>query len=555
MAPPKPSNNVGKRQLVGQGPNRGPPKKHRRDSVVDLEEPSTSKATTKVQSARASKNPPKYTTEDLALLYFGCKDQRLFETVENEGFLQFMKLVAPNFKIPSASFLKEMLLEKYRNHTRDYQSKLSRASDICITLNMWTEVNNRSFLKVVAHFIENHSFVSCTIAVREFSKDNIPNYIAQNFREILNSWNINHNQIRAVVTDNNRPNITTAIKSTMGEKLHLPCFVGKINIIINDVLSNRLIKRTINKVKDIITWVENSTIRSNKLRNLQLQNNVPEESVLQLVLNDRTKWTTTYYMLEIFSKLWQVIYEIILEYNRESTWLSSNEIEVVKELVQLLKPFECMIREACQQKYVTISKILPLISCLSSELNNVNIKLLDMIVIKETLITTIKQKFESIEFNDHVAISTLLDPRFKNLHFLKPEARQKAISKLREKIRLQNTDNASNWCEQNKKYDFWKHHKKLANVDEVSQYLSRDVANLQSNPLVEWEKMRSVFPRLYNVARSYLVVVANSAPCRLSSPKPGKTPGETTDNLSNEDVEKLLFLRSLSDDEFFSDIM
>lgn len=35
-----------------------------------------------------------------------------------------------------------------------------------------------------------------------------------------------------------------------------------------------------------------------------------------------------------------------------------------------------------------------------------------------------------IELNDHAAIATLLDPRFKNLHFQDPSACGRAIQKL-----------------------------------------------------------------------------------------------------------------------------
>lgn len=89
-----------------------------------------------------------------------------------------------------------------------------------------------------------------------------------------------------------------------------------------------------------------------------------------------------------------------------------------------MKPFEFVTREASGQKYVTISKI-PMLSCFTTELNCVTP---NSTVVKECKDVLLREKrYKLIEFKDHAAIATLLDPRFKNLLFQDPGACEQTI--------------------------------------------------------------------------------------------------------------------------------
>jgi hypothetical protein len=44
--------------------------------------------------------------------------------------------------------------------------------------------------------------------------------------------------------------------------------------------------------------------------------------------------------------------------------LSVDEIDIVKEISLVLKPFEAATKELCGENYITGSKIIPLIHCL-----------------------------------------------------------------------------------------------------------------------------------------------------------------------------------------------
>ncbi|XP_029170131.1 zinc finger BED domain-containing protein 1-like [Nylanderia fulva] len=293
-----------------------------------------------------------------------------------------------------------------------------------------------------------------------------------------------------------------------------------------------------------------------------MQNNIPEGSILKLVADVKTRWNSAFFMLERFLHLRRVISEIVIESVSAPDMPTAVEMETLNQLTALLKPFEYVTREASGQKYVTISKIIPMINCLSTKLNSITPVLPIVKECKEVLLRELTKRYGLIECNDHAAIATLLDPRFKNLHFQDPAACGQAIQKLKSMIYEQQSspsseEDASSSVTQ--EYDFWKYHKELVHghkkkqkthqSDEISLYLSNPVISLKNNSFAE--DMKVIFPRLYKYAQQYLIVVATSVPSECLFSKAGATMTQNRNKLSPKYLEQLLFLGNLSKDDFF----
>lgn len=251
---------------------------------------------------------------------------------------------------------------------------------------------------------------------------------------------------------------------SLGEKKHLPCFAHTINLVVDEAIKLPCVKTAIIKVREK-NWIKNSGVQADKLRNIQVRKNVSDESVLKLIADVRTRWNSTFFMLERFLKLRIVISEIVNESVIAPIFPSAVEMEILNELTAVLKPFEYVTREASGQKYITISKIIPMLYCLTTELNSITPNSTIVKECKDVLLRELKKRYGMIELNDHAAIATLLDPRFKNLHFQDPFACGRAIQKLRTMVVGQLSSPSESEYDASStatpEYDFWKHHKEL----------------------------------------------------------------------------------------------
>lgn len=170
-----------------------------------------------------------------------------------------------------------------------------------------------------------------------------------------------------------------------------------------------------------------------------------------------------------------------------------------------------------------------------------------------------------------MAIPMVLDPRFKNIHFIDPTASARSLTQIK-KLVTSLTDRESRSSEseveeigtEEDAMDLWSHHKSLAiqstkkmanphpsslNLDsEIALYLSTPVAaNHRANPLELWEDFKHVYPKLYVLARQFLVVVATSVPAERLFSKAGNTVTDKRNRRSGKLLSKLLFLNGLPD--------
>lgn len=508
----------------------------------------------------------KYSNINMCILYFICKDMRPFNVVEGEGFLKLIKELAPYYKVPSSTHFKKLLCDKYDVEKMKYVSRISNATELCVTADIWTEtMNEKSFLGVTVHFLEKTTLTSSNIATRELQSNHTAEYISYVLGDILKDWDIPLSKVTCAVTDNGS-NMVAAIKKTLGDSKYLPCFAHTINLIVDSSIKSTStpISDIISKVREIVKWVKNSVIQSDKLRKIQIDSGVAEGCTKKFILDVKTRWNSLYYMMDRFLDMSKIASQLLLDDIHTPELVTGQEIEILKQVVQLLQPFEFVTRESSGQNYVTLSKIIPMINCLTSQLTSFSSSIECVTQLKTKLLAECKKRFGLIEFNTLAAFATILDPRFKNLHFQDASACGRAIQKLNNLIKEDTTMSTSGSEEEtpNEDFDFWLHHKQLAvgqkrrransKADEVSIYLANPVCALKGNPLEEWEDLKPVFPALYKQARIFLNIVGTSVPCERLFSKAGATVTASRNRLKGKHLEKLLFLGSTTKTDFFS---
>lgn len=105
-----------------------------------------------------------------ALLYYICKDNAPFSTVDGSVFKYFLKVACPLYQISSRNTIKNKLDTKYNYLSAKFKLKLKENMHFTLTSDIWTDIQMKSYIGVTIHFLEGNKFVSGIISFKYYFK-------------------------------------------------------------------------------------------------------------------------------------------------------------------------------------------------------------------------------------------------------------------------------------------------------------------------------------------------------------------------------------------------
>ncbi|GBP56345.1 Zinc finger BED domain-containing protein 1 [Eumeta japonica] len=268
-------------------------------------------------------------------------------------------------------------------------------------------------------------------------------------------------------------------------------------------------------------------------------------------------------MIERFLELRTVVSNIIIRHKNAPPMLTASELSVLSSVLQILRPIETATKEVSGDKYCTSSKVIPLIHCLLLKVKPLKVEESRAQELQSLVLKEIDKRMGAIERVTPFAVATILDPRFKKMHFTDSLACFMAVSKIKEimKSRVQNeteeSDSSDNFEKPEEKFSLWDDHHKLVHKswktaksddsisDELSIYLRSPVARLSENPLEIWNDLKIQLPKLHSIAYKYLTMVGTSVPSERLFSKAAQVVNQQRNRLKGKRLNKLLFLQSL----------
>ena len=511
-----------------------------------------------------------------------------YSTVENDCFKKFVKTLCPRYKIPSEEYLRTCLMPNmYSKVKREVIRIIHEYLLYCsVTTDMWSSAAMDAYMSVTVHFIMQRSWEkkSMVLECLPFNESHSSENLIKGLQSVFLKFGI-ENCIHAIVRDN-AANIVKATNE--GGWKNLRCFLHGLHLVItNSLKCQRAVIDLLAKVRMIVCAFRHSTKAKTPLRGAQEKEHLPEHT---LILDQETRWSSTYHMLERFLFQKKAIVLASLDMEKLPTRLLENhEWKTRQSLVNLLKGFADVVTY-CEKESACISEAIPgvksLTKMLCSHYYGVN-------TLKKELLQNLKKYFHgedgrdyftSIEENELYTIATLLDPRFKKRGFLHEETADQAEFRLVQLVSRQlQKDNASGGMSNDDReastsatgpkqrktsaasqsssgtcaFAYFddsslsedetaaaKDPDKDANAKKiVSEYLNEPRSGFDDAPLLFWQASYARYPKLANLAIRYLSPPASS----VSSERKFKVARDIANGnrvrLRPQNVQKLLFLK------------
>lgn len=462
---------------------------------------------------------------DQQLLKMIVKEYHPFSVVEDVEFRNLIKMLCPNYLIPSRKTVTQSLMPQLFNMTVEcVTDTLNNVSAVCLTTDGWTSRNNQSFISVTAHFIDpkNQTQISSVLlGCNSFDERHTSDNLSRFLKNTVDEWNLCH-KLTAVVTDN-ASNIISAIKKCNWR--WLPCFAHSINLIVQSSL--KCIEPILTKVKVIVQFFKKSSHALAKLNDFQKQLGLP---VLKLKQDCPTRWNSTYDMIDrIISIKDPIIATLAVLGNMELNCLSPQEWIILENARIILKIFYEITIEISAEKYVTLSKEI----IFFKTLNNIILNFMNDTLLPNEIHSMLKilkdelhSRFGKNEDNLLITQATLLDPRFKKYAFSDENKCKTAINYLKAKAQSLTIESdipihheiptASSSSALWKSFDetvvnlIGGSNSSVAGIIEVDKYLNEPLISRNENPLVWWAERKNVYPRLYELVKRRLCIIATS---------------------------------------------
>lgn len=495
------------------------------------------------------------------VLFFIARDIMPLSVVEGEGFQYMTKVLNPHYPIPSRKKISTLLDSKYDVIKTVYINKLTKALDCSITCDVWTDVEKQSYLGVSVHFVDKiDTLESGFLGVFPLTERSTSEHLKECLQNVLTDFQLQKEKVTLCATDGGA-NIVKTAKEVFGKDKHLVCFAHKLSHVIPDALhDSQDLERIISEVKIIVTYVRKSTVAKAELFKLQKNDGVEP---LNLIQDIHTRWTAKKEMIERFIQLEKYMYGATRTCRNAPNMLQRSDLNILIDVLPIMNVVTDTITELSGEDYPTCSLIIPAVNCLKETINKMCLVTALAKDFQVKVLHHLDQRLGSYEDNIICGVSTILDPRFKKVHFKKHECASKAVNYINNL--LQESENKAS--EIPKKITplrnsncIWRHHQDLSDVIEIDrsdnsansslnielkEYLTQKRIPLDISSLKFWEDKKFEFPALHVIGRKYASLVGTTVPSERIFSRAGLIKTKIRNKLLGERLNKLVFLSSI----------
>ncbi|KAM6980877.1 zinc finger BED domain-containing protein 4-like [Aplochiton taeniatus] len=532
---------------------------------------------------------------DDALLSMLAKDSQPLSLVEDEGFSAFVRLLDPDYSLPSKLSLKERLSAQCDVVQETMLLEVEKADFISLSSEVWMSVDGLPLVSVTGHLVtESSQLQTFLLGISRLQEDHKDVNLEETRNQLVAALGL-HSKVVALVTDREPCSSMAGRLQKLGT-LELPSLAGVLNqAVLGAMEATAELQEIRVQARTIVKYFRSDPVARDRLSVAQRQLNCTQGQ--KLLLERENRWNTVYVMLECLFNQRQAVAAALSTLETDILPLGSSGYEVIHQCLAVLKPFHQANAELCSEKRVSASKVIPLVHMLTVILEEQRQSLgfvrSSAATLSSQLQRALQASFSTVETEPVLALATLLDPRFKVLGFGCQASAQEAVKLLTSECAAHivsaatgpivsdnssdeaalsssaaavsanspsttatavSAPNSSSRSKGDGSEGLWERFDSVVGETqsvqssaadaavEVQRYLSDAYLLRGDNPIGYWERHSKVYPHLFPLARKYLGVPASAVPCQRLQSKAGDVFKRKRSCLGMKTVEKILIL-------------
>uniref|UniRef100_A0A1I7YRV1 Dimer_Tnp_hAT domain-containing protein n=1 Tax=Steinernema glaseri TaxID=37863 RepID=A0A1I7YRV1_9BILA len=353
---------------------------------------------------------------DRAIIQMICTDSLPLSVVSRSGFCNLMKKLQPRYTVKSRTHVTRTLLPAvYEEYYKKVASLLQECETISITTDAWSsKENTHSLLSLTAHFLDNTSLRPRYVVVGVLPIKGP--HTAENLSSLLNSCMVKFGIDKCKIFAMMRDGATSMVKTATNLGLENgQCFAHLLQLAVKEGISSFNEDGLIEKLKAVVRKTRKSSNQREEFEFCLKETELPSRFLLPCI---DVRWSSLYLMLDRFIKNRRAVDLYLLDSGNNKhrlPQLSFGEWDHIEKLCELLSPLYAATSFVQDRELATLSTVIPLYNVLLSKMDpKGNSGELD--VAKASIYNGLKRRMEAYikgPFGRKLEAAMLLDPRFK----------------------------------------------------------------------------------------------------------------------------------------------
>ncbi|KAK2145783.1 hypothetical protein LSH36_658g01037 [Paralvinella palmiformis] len=204
------------------------------------------------------------------LINFVAETLQPVSVVEAPSFTKMFHAVDPRYQLPSRKHLTTTLITNKTTRSQiKMREELSKVANVCVTIDLWTSRQMRSYLGITGHYVQDYRLVSAIQRIQH-DKSLLLAWIVAAPEPTVVDLETDYESDNDVETDASSPESSENVFGFLPE--HQPCFVHTLQLCVNDGMKDA---GYLQKAANVTRW--NSEVKM--IRSIL---NIPKEKLDQL---------------------------------------------------------------------------------------------------------------------------------------------------------------------------------------------------------------------------------------------------------------------------------